>query len=83
VKVYRRHNCTARHRTFKRFVECAIPRAVWVEGEGPYAVISWCNVPAVTLWPTAEKARNVLDSLAMCGHHCTGNHEVVVIVLGP
>ena len=77
MKTYSRHNCNRRHRTNQTFIECAIPRVAWVEGDGDYALITWCNVPAVSLWPTAEAAQAKLDGLGSCGHSCRRNHEVV------
>ena len=80
MKLYRRHNCTARHRTFNRFARCAVGRVEWVDGEGPYAVIAWCQVPTITLWPTQAEAERVCNGLTYCGHACSGHHEVVQLV---
>ena len=85
VKVYRRHNCKARHRTAKTFLRCAIPRAAWVHGEGEYATVAWCNQPTVLLCPTFEEAQAAkagIDSTA-CGGRCQRaprNHPGAVAV---
>lgn len=84
VKIYRQHRCTRRHRTVNAFMRCAIRRAVWVDGEGPYALIAWCRVPSVTLWPEyvdAVESKRSIDRYA-CGGMCVGRHEIVRVDLG-
>jgi hypothetical protein len=83
MKTYRRHNCTARHRTTRTFMACAIPRAAWVMGEGEYASIAWCHTPTVILWDTlaeAESAKAMIDSTG-CGGRCYRRHEIVRVVV--
>ena len=82
MKTYRRHNCERQHRTYKKFAECAFPRAAWVLGEGPYAIVAWCGTPTVTLWPTAEEALNAMATgidKTGCGHLCSRKHEVILL----
>jgi hypothetical protein len=84
VTVYRQHNCQRRHRTVNTFMKCAIPRAAWVLGDGPYACIAWCRVPTVTLFDTlddAVKARAWIDATA-CGGRCQRRHQVVRVEVG-
>lgn len=81
--VYRRHRCDRKHRTARAFMKCAIPRAVWIVGEGPYALIAWCGVPTVTLHESlelAEWAEAMIDRYA-CGHMCNGRHVIVRVKL--
>lgn len=83
MKVYRRHNCTAKHRTPRVMVKCMFPRAVWVKGAGAYACLAWCRVLSVSLHEAAEDAyasKDFIDGYA-CGGNCTGRHEVVYIAL--
>ena len=54
MKVYRRHNCTAAHRSARTFMKCAIPKAAWIVGRGDYASIAWCDVPTVELYATGR-----------------------------
>ena len=54
-------------------------KAEWIEGDGQFALLAWCRVLTVTLWPTraeAEKQKKVIDETA-CGGGCTGNHEII------
>lgn len=82
IKTYRRHGCTSKHRTYNKFCCCAFKRAAWVSGEGPFALIAWCSIPTISLWPTREHAEAALADLGFCGGRCTGRHEVVMIVKG-
>ena len=54
-------------------------KAEWINGEGRYAVLAWCRVLTVTLWPTVEKAeaaKREIDDTA-CGGMCEMRHEIV------
>lgn len=85
MKVYRRHSCERQHRTSATFLRCAIPRAAWIVGAGDFAVIAWCRVPTVTLWPTPEAAAVALatiDAPLACGGRCQYRHEVVRVERG-
>lgn len=64
-------------------MKCAIPRAVWIRGEGPYALIAWCGVPTVTLHETRELAEFHEDQIDRyyCGHMCNGRHVIVRVRL--
>jgi hypothetical protein len=84
------HNCSARHRTYQAMAKCLWPRAVWVEGEGPYATVSYCQSPSyrgnstsVMLHKTeaaAGKAMAAIDRFG-CGGGCTENHRLLELVL--
>jgi hypothetical protein len=85
-KLYRRHNCTADHRTYKTLAKCIWPRALWIDGEGSYAVLSRCehgphSVPCltVTLWTDPDEARlakSEIDATG-CGGRCARQHEII------
>ena len=80
-KLYRRHNCTRRHGTYHVAAKCIWPRAVWIIGEGRFALLAWCRVLTVTLHdnPTsAEEAKALIDHTA-CGGMCSRRHEIVEI----
>jgi hypothetical protein len=83
LKVYRRHNCDAQHRNTRTFMRCAIPRAAWVVGDGPYALIAWCRVPTVSLWHDKVDALEHLHHMSQpggaCGGRCNRRHEVVYV----
>ena len=83
MKTYRRHNCTAQHRTARTFMKCAVRNAVWVMGSGEFALIAWCGLPSISLWASAveaEEERELLDGTG-CGGRCTRRHEVVRVDL--
>ena len=78
-KIYRRHNCDRKHRTFQTLAKCVWPKAYWTTGEGPFALLAWCGDLTVTLWSTAEEVEQqkvVIDKTA-CGHACTRRHEII------
>jgi len=79
MKVYRRHPCGRRHRTWRALAGCMFQRAAWIAGDGPYAVLAWCGVTSVTLHPdetAAAQALEVVDGSG-CGGRCTRDHELV------
>jgi hypothetical protein len=85
-KVYRRHNCSARHRTARTMAKCVWRRAGWinwVDEDCQFALVAYCSVTTVTLWPTYEEAARQMEFLNQwrCGHACHGAHEVVKLVL--
>lgn len=81
MKTYRRHRCRRQHKTAETFLKCAIRNLEWVAGDGNFALIAWCSVPTITLHPTLSEADEALLNLnkIVCGHACTGRHEVVYI----
>jgi hypothetical protein len=82
-KIYRQHNCTSRHRTYRKTAECIWRRAEWITGEGPYACLAHCRVLTVQLYKSAEAAeaaKVTIDDTA-CGGMCRGEHEIIEIVL--
>jgi hypothetical protein len=67
------------HRLAKRLWK----RAAWIHGDGPIAVIAYCNVTTVTLHSDPEVARHSVDFIDEhgCGGNCYRHHRVVD--LGP
>jgi len=54
-------------------------KAVWIQGDGQYALVAHCRALTVTLWPTmaeAHKQKEFIDKMA-CGGYCTTNHEII------
>lgn len=81
MKTYRRHRCERNHRTRKTLTKCMFPRAVWILGNGPIALIAWCRRPSITLWKDHAEAlgsKSFIDRTG-CGGGCTGRHEIVRI----
>jgi hypothetical protein len=83
MKTYRQHDCTAKHRTYNRMARCIWRRAHWVNGEGPYAVVAYCNGATITLWAEPEDASAVLKQIdhGGCGGFCHKKHDLLVLVL--
>lgn len=78
------HKCRAQHRTERTFLGCAIPRAAWIVGHGPYALIAWCSVPTISLFEAldaAESKKSFIDA-TRCGGRCANHHEIVRVDLG-
>lgn len=84
MKRYRRHNCNAVHRTFSAMANCIWRRAVWIDGEGPYATIAYCGgQTTVALHATEDAAHDALKLITPygCGSRCCGDHDMVELVL--
>lgn len=73
-------SCTTRHRTYRTLAKCIWGRRVeWVDGDGPHALLAWCDVLTITLWQDladAVAAKRGIDRLA-CGHACRRDHQIV------
>lgn len=51
----------------------------WVHGDGPVALVAFCNVTTVTLWNDADDAdasRSFIDRFG-CGGRCYRDHAIV------
>jgi hypothetical protein len=84
MKTYQLHWCARSHRTYQTFARCVWRRAVWVRGEGPYAVLAHCRSLTIALYADledAEYAKRLIDRTA-CGGRCTGDHEIIRIDAG-
>lgn len=77
--IYRRHNCARVHRGYRTFAKCVWPRAIWVMGDGPFAVIAYCRHTTITLHRTVEAAQEALDIIdnTGCGGRCGRRHKLV------
>lgn len=81
-------NCNKSHRKYKAFVRCFIPNAGIVSGDGPFALIAWCNSPSrrvprqpsASLWKDPESALHAMANMGGCGGGCVGKHEIVELV---
>lgn len=54
-------------------------RPIWTDGDGPVALVAFCKVPTVTLWPDhdhAERSRRFIDTYG-CGGGCHRDHAIV------
>jgi hypothetical protein len=87
MKLYRRHYCSASHQSFLTLAKCIWRRAVWITGEGPFALLARCpsgpterrQALTVTLWPTlrdAEVQKAFIDRMG-CGGRCWGDHQII------
>jgi hypothetical protein len=76
--------CGRNHRSYETVAECLWPKATWISGEGPYAVLAHCNeLLTVSLHPDeaiAEESIGVLDQFG-CGYACGRRHEIIQISL--
>ena len=83
--VYRRHNCTNVHRTFRAMAECIWPHADSIDGEGPYATVTCCPQGStgiavmVRLHEELGGAQAAFDQIGRsgCGGRCVGNHDMI------
>jgi hypothetical protein len=80
--IYRRHYCGAKHRTYRTLAQCIWKRAVWIDGEGPYALLARCRRLTVTLHETAEAAEESKEQIDAtgCGGGCHKDHMIVQLV---
>ena len=64
---------------FEDIAERRYSDAVWIMGEGRFAVLAHCGSLKVTLHKTredAERAKDWIDDLA-CGGGCVKHHEII------
>lgn len=89
-KRYSRHNCERTHRLWSTAAKCVWPRAVWITGEGQFALLAWCGSGGrhtsltVTLWEEpepAEEAKALIDRYG-CGGGCSERHEIIELTTG-
>lgn len=55
------------------------PKAKWIAGDGPLAVVAECHDVSVNLWHDevdAERDKRGIDARG-CGVHCRNNHSIV------
>lgn len=68
-----------RRKGYKGTARRVWPRAIWVHGQGPYAVVAYCKQTTVTLHASLEDAqasRGFIDRTG-CGHRCHRAHRVI------
>lgn len=83
MKVYRQHRCSKTHRKYLAMAKCIWPRAEWISGNGPYALLARCRVLTVTLHQEEDSAlryKAMIDSTG-CGGMCVQDHEIVRLEL--
>ncbi len=73
-----RHGCGRTHRGYQSLAECTWPDAAYVVGDGPFAVLSRCDLFTVSLYDTSGEARRRKQGLDAngCGKTCEGRHEL-------
>lgn len=83
MRTYRHHPCDGTHATHRAKAECIFGGPLVVEGDGPFATITRCRVPSLSLHPTQAEADDALAVLNQfrCGPGCYRNHEVALIHL--
>lgn len=76
------HGCGRIHYGYQSLAECRWPDAAYVTGDGAFAVLSRCDLLAVSLYDTRAEARRRHRRLEEqgCGRACEGRHELVVLV---
>lgn len=80
-----RCNCNRVHRSDLSFAECCWPRAVWIIGAGPFALLAHCRELSISLHRTrahAEHDKALIDKTGCCGM-CHGKHEIIEIIRTP
>lgn len=79
MKTYRRHNCTRHHRSHNTLAKCIWPHAIWITGEGPYALLARCRTLTVTLYADPESSRTAQHGIdrSGCSGGCSRNHETI------
>ena len=83
-KVHVHPGCAVRHRSWNTLANCKYSGNVWVIGNGPVALLAWCDVLTISLHPdteTAQGAREWIDRIR-CGHACVNHHEIVSLTEG-
>lgn len=83
MKTYVRHYCERNHRSIRAVAKCLWPRAAWIRGDGPFALLAHCRHLTVTLHPTIEAAMTAKQHVDAhgCGGRCDGDHEVIEIAV--
>ena len=79
--VYRGHYCETNHRTYKAFAKCIWKGALWITGQGPYALVAPCGAgTSVSLHKDATHAETVKGHLdkTYCGGYCVPDRHRIV-----
>lgn len=75
------HRCPRQHRSYRALAKCLWPKAIWIEGEGPHASVTWCGGITVQLHETACDLWSCLAAGQFCGARCKGIHGHVKLYL--
>lgn len=77
--------CSKTHRTYHAVAKCKFPWALWIDGEGEWGSMAWCERPdyrgstlTIQLYKTreaAEKAKQWIDE-GGCGGSCYKDHTI-------
>ena len=75
------HGCGRTHRGYQSLAECTWPDAAYVVGDGPFAVLSRCDLFTVSLYDTGGEARRRKQALDVrgCGKTCEGRHDLACL----
>jgi hypothetical protein len=56
--------------------------AIYLDGDGQFALITPCGETALTLWSTQAEAENAMQHLSVCGSKCRGRSHYYIHNLG-
>ena len=76
----------SRRKTYRGMARDLWPRAEWIAGEGPWAVVASCGYgTTVTLWDDLHKAEEAIQDINQigCGGRCYKNHFVGRLSMTP
>lgn len=75
------HRCPRQHKSYQALAQCLWPRALWIEGEGPHASVTWCGGLTVVLAGTPYEAWRWLAGGQYCGSRCQSVHALLRLSL--
>jgi hypothetical protein len=87
-KLYRWHGCTRQHRTYAALAKCTWRNAIWISGEGAYALVGFCpragvhasrwGRACVMLFESLDEAREgwARAYLDECTGYCCRDHAL-------
>lgn len=47
-------------------------RAIYLQADGPFALVTPCRTRACALWPTRADAEHAMNGATLCGDDCHG-----------
>lgn len=84
------HPCERVHRRYAGLARCLWPEHEAIDGEGPFATVSYCQTPSirhntttVLLWVSEDAARKAMAEIddTGCGGGCRGHHALIRLYL--
>ena len=57
-------------------------RTIYLQGDGPFALVMPCRKRAFSLWPTRAEAEHAKNSITSCGADCYGVASHYIADLG-